>query len=83
MSGLKEKIPLITDVRGRGLFNALEMVDEGDVAYDLCLALKENGILAKPTHHHIIRFTPPLVITKEQLASAMNIIWDTATKLFK
>ena len=47
------------------------------MAWDICLALKENGLIAKPTHDHIIRFTPPLVITHEQMMEAIGIIKET------
>ena len=69
---------MIKNVRGKGLLNAV--VTEplgGKVAWDICLALKENGLIAKPTHDHIIRFTPPLVITKEQMMEAVDIIRET------
>ena len=59
----------IREIRGRGLMNAVE-IDEakaGFSAWDLCLRLKERGVLAKPTHGNIIRFTPPLVITEDQI----------------
>jgi len=49
----------------------------GKTAWDVCLALKENGLLAKPTHEHIIRFAPPLVITEEQLMETVGIITKT------
>ena len=49
----------------------------GKTAWDVCLALKENGLIAKPTHEHIIRFTPPLVITEEQMMEAIDIIKNT------
>lgn len=65
-------------VRGKGLLNAvvIEPVN-GKTAWDFCLALKENGLLAKPTHEHIIRFAPPLVITEEQLHECIGIIAKT------
>jgi ornithine--oxo-acid transaminase len=49
----------------------------GKTAWDVCVALKENGLLAKPTHEHIIRFAPPLVITEEQLMESVDIISRT------
>lgn len=68
----------IRDVRGKGLMNALEVDPTGGVsAWDLCVKLKDNGLLAKPTHDHIIRFAPPLVITEEQLHACLQIIRDT------
>lgn len=69
---------MIKQIRGKGLLNAVVTEPKGDkTAWDICLALKENGLLAKPTHDHIIRFTPPLVITREQLMEAIGIIKET------
>ena len=67
---------LIKSVRGKGLLNAILVNDTEDstTAWDLCMLLKENGLLAKPTHGNIIRFAPPLVITKEQLLECVEII---------
>ncbi|WEW59726.1 ornithine aminotransferase [Emydomyces testavorans] len=76
--------PLIQTVRGRGLLNAV-VVDEsktgGHSAWDLCLLMKEKGLLAKPTHQNIIRFAPPLVITDDQMKQALKIIEDALTEL--
>ncbi|QIA08719.1 ornithine--oxo-acid transaminase [Draconibacterium halophilum] len=70
--------PLIEMVRGKGLLNAVAIKPtNGKTAWDVCLALKENGLIAKPTHKHIIRFTPPLVINEEQLMEAVAIIKTT------
>ncbi len=70
--------PLIEMVRGKGLLNAVAIrPTNGKTAWDVCLGLKENGLIAKPTHEHIIRFTPPLVITEEQLMDAIGIIKKT------
>ncbi|MBN4051472.1 ornithine--oxo-acid transaminase [bacterium AH-315-M05] len=69
---------MITLVRGKGLLNAIVIKPvEGKEAWDVCLALKENGMLAKPTHGDIIRFAPPLVITEEQLMECADIIKKT------
>jgi ornithine--oxo-acid transaminase len=69
---------MIESVRGKGLLNAVSIrPTNGKTAWDVCLALKENGLIAKPTHQHIIRFTPPLVITEEQLMEAIGIIRKT------
>ncbi len=70
---------LINAVRGKGLLNAILVNDTEDstTAWDLCLALRDNGLLAKPTHGNIIRFAPPLVITEEQLIECVNIITRT------
>lgn len=66
---------MISLVRGKGLLNAIVIKEKnGKNAWDVCLALKENGLLAKPTHGNIIRFAPPLVITKDQLQECINII---------
>jgi ornithine--oxo-acid transaminase len=77
--------PLITAVRGKGLLNAVVIKPFGDnkTAYDVCLALKENGILAKQTHTHIIRFAPTLVINELQIAEACDIIESTILNLEK
>lgn len=69
---------MIELVRGKGLLNAVAIKPtNGKTAWDVCLALKENGLIAKPTHEHIIRFTPPLVITEEQMMDAIEIIKKT------
>ena len=69
---------MIEDVRGKGLLNAVAIRPKnGLTAWDVCLAMKERGILAKPTHQHIIRFTPPLVITEEQLMDAISRVKQT------
>ena len=75
-----EKIdnPMIKQVRGKGLLNAVVTEPkDGKVAWDICLALKEIGLIAKPTHDHIIRFTPPLIITRDQMMEAIGIIKET------
>lgn len=67
--------PLISKIRGRGLLNAIEIKHRNkNAAWEICLALMENGLLAKPTHGDKIRFAPPLVITKEQILECVNII---------
>jgi ornithine--oxo-acid transaminase len=67
--------PLIQEVRGKGLLNAIQIKPvEGKKAWDLCLLMMKNGILAKPTHEHTIRFTPPLIITEEQMREAIGLI---------
>lgn len=73
------KTELITKVRGKGLLNAILINDtpESSTAWNLCLQLKENGLLAKPTHGNIIRLAPPLVITEEQLLDCVKIIEKT------
>ena len=67
--------PLITTIRGKGLLNAIVIQHKNpDASWDLCLALKENGLLAKPTHGDKIRFAPPLIITKTQILESVDII---------
>lgn len=70
---------IATLVRGKGLLNAVVINDTEDssTAWDICVALKDNGLLAKPTHGNIIRFAPPLVMTEEQLLDCTNIIIKT------
>ncbi len=76
---LIEKTDLITKVRGKGLLNAILINDtpESSTAWELCLKLRHNGLLAKPTHGNIIRLAPPLVITEEQLLACVKIIEKT------
>ena len=76
MSNVKsERVEL---VRGKGLLNAVVIKPmNGKTAWDVCLALRDNGLLAKPTHNHIIRFAPPLVITEAELREAIAIIMKT------
>ncbi|WP_262733003.1 ornithine--oxo-acid transaminase [Gaetbulibacter sp. NE] len=66
-------------VRGKGLLNAIVINDDedSDTAWNICLALRDNGLLAKPTHGNIIRFAPPLVMNKEQLLDCVSIITKT------
>lgn len=70
---------LVKKVRGKGLLNAIIVNDteESETAWNLCVALKENGLLAKPTHGNIIRFAPPLVMNEEQLMECVAIIEKT------
>ncbi|MBI6117702.1 ornithine--oxo-acid transaminase [Salegentibacter maritimus] len=72
-------------VRGRGLLNAIVINDseESFTAWDICMALKENGLLAKPTHGNIIRFAPPLVMNEEQLKDCVDIIISTLKEFEK
>jgi len=72
------KSDMIELVRGKGLLNAVVIRNKnGKTAWDVCVAMKENGVLAKPTHGNIIRFAPPLVITEEQLREAIGLIKKT------
>ncbi len=79
MNQMIEKTDLVTLVRGKGLLNAIVINDAPDssTAWDICVALKDNGLLAKPTHGNIIRFAPPLVMTEEQLHECCDIIEKT------
>ncbi|MDG2425869.1 MAG: ornithine--oxo-acid transaminase [Flavobacteriales bacterium] len=85
MQDLVAENSLITKVRGRGLLNAILINDKPDssTAWDLCVALKENGLLAKPTHGNIIRFAPPLVITEAQIDECTSIIRSTVIDFTK
>lgn len=76
MNKLMQKTEVITKVRGKGLLNAIviKKTESGKTAWDACLALKEKGLLAKPTHGDIIRFAPPLVINEEELKFAVDTI---------
>ncbi|MDD4631526.1 MAG: ornithine--oxo-acid transaminase [Proteiniphilum sp.] len=72
------KSPLISQIRGKGLLNAIVIAPhKGKEAWDLCLKMADNGLLAKPTHGNIIRFAPPLVITEEELMEAIGIIRES------
>jgi len=86
MNALPEERPdLVKGVRGKGLLNAVVINDgpHSSTAWDICLALKENGLLAKPTHGNIIRFAPPLVITEAQLEDCCHIIHTTLSNFQK
>jgi ornithine--oxo-acid transaminase len=75
--GLKEiNSPIVKTVRGKGLLNAIDIepFGNGKTAYDVCIALKSNGLLAKQTHTHTIRFAPPLTINAGQIEEALQII---------
>ena len=77
------KSDMIGIVRGKGLLNAVVINPRGDkTAWDVCLAMKDKGVIAKPTHDHIIRFAPPLVINEKQLLEAIGLIKE-AFKLFE
>lgn len=85
MEKLIEKTDLITRVRGKGLLNAILINDtpESSTAWNICLKLRDNGLLAKPTHGNIIRLAPPLVITEEQLRDCIRIIEKTVLEYKK
>ena len=76
---------LVSLVRGRGLLNAIVINDseESSTAWDICMALRDNGLLAKPTHGNIIRFAPPLVMTEEELLDCVSIIVKTLKQFEK
>jgi len=74
-----DKSAIVLKVRGRGLLNAIVINDteESKMAWNICVKLMENGLLAKPTHGNIIRFAPPLIITEAQLRECLQIITST------
>ena len=74
-----DKSSIVLKIRGKGLLNAIEIDNSSDkeIAWKICLELKNNGLLAKPTHGNIIRFAPPLVITEKQLDQCIGIIIHT------
>ena len=76
---------LVNLVRGKGLLNAIVINDdeEGSTAWDICIKLRDNGLLAKPTHGNIIRFAPPLVMNEEELRDCISIIKKTITEFKK
>lgn len=79
MQKIVDKTDLVTLVRGKGLLNAIVINDSetSGTAWELCMRLKDNGLLAKPTHGNIIRFAPPLVMTEDQLQECCDIIENT------
>ncbi|MEM0938424.1 MAG: ornithine--oxo-acid transaminase [Bacteroidota bacterium] len=79
MNNMIKKTELVKLVRGKGLLNAIVIDDtkNSSTAWDICTQLKENGLLAKPTHGNIIRFAPPLMMTEEQLHECCDIIEKT------
>ncbi|NQV01111.1 MAG: ornithine--oxo-acid transaminase [Bacteroidia bacterium] len=78
----KIESPFIELVRGKGLLNAIVIRPHNEkTAWDLCMQMKENGLLAKPTHDHIIRFAPPLIINEEQIHEAVEIIRKSLQEL--
>ena len=83
MEAIKAKSEHVTLVRGKGLLNAIiiKPLADGRTAWDVCIKLAENGLLAKPTHGDIIRFAPPLVITESQLHECCDIIEKTILSL--
>ncbi|XP_057665902.1 ornithine aminotransferase, mitochondrial isoform X2 [Diorhabda carinulata] len=74
---------IVSEVRGKGLLNAVVINKNVADAWDVCLKMKENGLIAKHTHEDIIRFAPPLIINKDQLEESMNIIINTINGLQK
>jgi ornithine--oxo-acid transaminase len=83
MQELCKSSDIASFVRGKGLLNALVINNKGheNLAWDICLKLLENGLLAKPTHSNIIRFAPPLVMTENQLFECIEIIKKTIKKI--
>ena len=85
MNKIIAKTDLVNSVRGRGLLNAILINDTEDskTAWNICMKLRDNGLLAKPTHGNIIRFAPPLVMTEEQLMDCVAIIEKTLMEFKK
>ena len=85
MKKIIETCDILVHVRGKGLLNAVVVNDtpESSTAWDICVALMQNGLLAKPTHGNIIRFAPPLTMTKEQLMECISIIDNTVRNFIK
>ena len=85
LSKFIETSNIVNGVRGKGLLNAILINDteESSTAWDICMALRDNGLLAKPTHGNIIRFAPPLVMNKEQLLDCVAIIIKTLKQFEK
>ncbi len=82
MQKLVDEFEMVELVRGKGLLNAIIIKPtNGKSAWDVCVAMKDNGLIAKPTHEHIIRFAPPLVITEEQVMEAVAIIKKTIAEM--
>ena len=72
-------VPFVKEIRGMGLLNAIviDKYEDAEKALKICLKMAENGLLAKPTHGHIIRFAPPLIINEKQIKEACSIIFET------
>jgi len=85
MNKVIEQTDLVSAIRGKGLLNAILINDTEDssTAWDICIKLRDNGLLAKPTHGNIIRFAPPLVMDEEQLLDCVNIIKKTLMEFKK
>ncbi len=83
MKNIAKDLEIVTDVRGKGLLNAIVIKpkNSGKTAWDVCVEFKGNGLLAKPTHGNIIRFAPPLVITKEEIDWALETIRNGLMKI--
>ena len=82
LTAFAEDNHLVKSVRGKGLLNAILINDteESSTAWDICMKLRDNGLLAKPTHGNIIRFAPPLVMNEEQLRDCISIIKKTISE---
>jgi ornithine--oxo-acid transaminase len=85
MQHVIDRSQLVSQVRGKGLLNAIEINDtpESKTAWNICLKLMQNGLLAKPTHGNIIRFAPPLVMTEAQLLECCEIIEHTIGEIIR
>ena len=79
INNIKDEISIIRSVRGKGLLNAivLNCDESSNIPWDICLKMRDNGLLAKPTHGNVIRFAPPLVMTEDQLDDCIRIITST------
>lgn len=78
LNSYREEFPFVTAVRGKGLLNAIDInPSHPKSAWEICLTLKDKGLLAKPTHDHTIRLAPPLVIDDRQLTECLSIIKES------
>lgn len=85
LQSIADKSSLITTIRGKGLLNAvvIDASEEGDLAWDICMKFKENGLLAKPTHGNKIRLAPPLTINEQQIEDSLEIIEKSLNSFVK
>ncbi len=83
LNNILAQYPIIKEVRGKGLLNAIELdiPEDSDIAWNLCISMSEHGLLAKPTHGNIIRFAPPLTINQTQMREAISIIENCIQKI--
>jgi ornithine--oxo-acid transaminase len=83
LDAMVDQFDVVREVRGKGLMNAIETNggEDSSLAWDLCMQMKNRGLLAKPTHGNKIRFTPPLIISEEQITKSLQIIEDSLSSL--